>query len=116
MSGSGNESESEQLQKGVAVVSRDSTVVTPITNAEQVKLQIAQLLTALQEKLPGYESLLHTIHRALATDPDVVQVLTEEEIGTICVGLSKRTSIFIAAKEADKKVKKGGKVTLDELM
>lgn len=94
----------------------DSTVVVPLTNSEQIKARIADLLEALQKQLPSYESLLHTIHRNLATDPDTVSLLTEEEIGVICAGLAKRTGVFIAKVEAEKMVKGGkGKVKLEEL-
>lgn len=95
--------------------SQDSTVVTPIDNSEQIKSRIADLLEALQKNLPGYESLLHTIHRNLATDPATVQLLTEEEIGVICAGLSKRTGVQIAKEAAEKMVRKKGKVDLSEL-
>ena len=101
--------------------SADSIVVTtvPLTMADQVKERIRQLQEALQQQLPGYESLLHTIHRNLATDPDTVHLLSEEEIGVICAGLSKRTGVFIAKDVAEKMVKgaKSGKskVTLDDL-
>lgn len=94
----------------------DSTVITPVSLsvAEQMKTKIAELLEALQKQLPGYESLLHTIHRNLANDPDTVHLLSDEEIGVICAGLAKRTGVFIAKAEVEKKSGKG-KTTLGDL-
>jgi hypothetical protein len=90
-------------------------VVAPLPQAEVIKVQIAQLAASLQERLPGYESLLHTIHRNLATDPDTVHFLSDEEIGVIVAGLQKKTGTEIAKAEAKKMTKKGGKVDLGEL-
>lgn len=93
----------------------DSTVTIPLANSDIIKGRIAELLTLLQQNAPGYESLLHTIHRNLAIDPDTVHLLTEEEIGIICSGLQKRTGVAIAKEEVSKMKRKGGKVTLDDL-
>ena len=95
--------------------SANAIVSAPLSNAEQIKGRILQLQEALQKQLPGYESLLHTIHANLAKDPETVHLLSEEEIGTICAGLSKRTGVFIAAESLKKKAPKAGKVTLDDL-
>ncbi len=88
----------------------------PLTAAEAIKSKIADLCEALQKQLPSYESLLHTIHRNLATDPDTVQFLTDEEIGIICAGLSKKTGIMIAKAEADKMSRSKKKVDLGDLV
>jgi hypothetical protein len=93
----------------------DSTVVTSLSNSDQIKSRIADLQIALQERLPGYESLLHTIHRNLATDPETVHLLSDEEIGVICAGLSKRTGTFISAIEAKKTSKNLKGIKVDDL-
>lgn len=93
------------------------TVSIPLTVAEQMKERILSLQEALQQQLPGYESLLHTIHRNLASDPDTVHLLSEEEIGVIVAALSKRTGVLIM-KEIEEKAKKSvksGKVVLGDL-
>lgn len=92
----------------------DSTTVVSLSSAELLKARIVQLQEALQKQLPGYESLLHTIHTNLQQSPDTVHLLEDEEIGVIVAGLQKRTNTFIAVKEANKTVKKG-KVALDDL-
>jgi hypothetical protein len=100
--------------------SQDSTVTVPLTQAEQVRGRILELQEALQQNMPGYEGLLHTIHRNLAQDPDTVHLLSEEEIGIICLGLSKRTGVFIAQEKEGKSGSgsggKKGKATLDDLI
>lgn len=96
---------------------QDSTTTIPLppTEAEQIKSRILDLQEALQKQLPSYESLLHTIHTNLAKSADTVQFLTDEEIGIICAGLSKKTGVVIAQAEA-KKVKSGKtKISVDDL-
>lgn len=102
----------------MATPDRDSTVTVPLTNAEEISGKIESLKEALQQRLPSYESLLHTIHRNLANDPSTVHLLSEEQIGIICAGLQKKTGVFIANAEAEKTVKSGkktGKVDVSEL-
>lgn len=67
-----------------------------VEQLEIVQSRIAELKHSLQQQIPGYEKLLHTIHRALQSDPETVTLLTEEQIGVICAGLSKRTDVKIA--------------------
>lgn len=76
-----------------------STTSIPLGNAEQLVNKINELQTSLQENSPGYESLLYTIHTNLAKDPDMVHLLTEEQIGVIVSGLSKKKVITIATTE-----------------
>lgn len=83
--------------------------------AETIKQQIEELKEKLQQSVPGYESLLHTIHRALAASPDTVHLLTDEQIGVICAGLKKRTNVVVF-EETVKKVSKKGKIELTDLM
>lgn len=94
--------------------SQDSMIVSSLSKAEQVKGMIEQLQKQLQERQPGYESLLHTIHRQLAIDPDTVQVLSEQEIGIICAGLQKRTGVFLV-KEDVKKSSSSKKLSVNDL-
>jgi len=97
----------------------DSTVTAPLSMADQLRDKIYQLRTSLQERLPNYESLLHTIHRSLAMQPDTVHLLSEEEIGIIVAGLSIKTNTFIAQDKAKKSVEKAksgkGKIGVSDL-
>lgn len=90
-----------------------NTSPTPLPAADQVVNRINELQTALQQSLPSYESLLHQIHVGLAKDPDVVHLLTEEQIGTICAGLSKKKNITIALASKSKTTTVGGKKLKD---
>lgn len=96
-------------------MSQASTVTASLTSAEQIKDKILRLRTALQQQLPNYESLLQIIHMNLSKDPDVVHLLTEEEIGVICAGLQKKTMVVIISGELKKKSPGKGKVALDDL-
>jgi len=96
----------------------NSTVVTALSSAEQIKGRIEELKDAMQKQLPNYESHLMMIHRALQNDRETVQMLTEQEIGVICAALSKKTGMRIAEQESaklQKKAAKGGKITLADL-
>lgn len=75
----------------------------PLSAAEQVSARIADLQVALQTQSPAYESMLHTIHVALHRDEEIVNLLKPEEIGTICMALSKKKNVIIAAIETKSK-------------
>ena len=92
----------------------NSVVVTTMSAAEQIKEKIKHLYENLQASLPHYEHQLHVIHQALLKSPDTVHLLTEQEVGIIVSGLSKKTGIIIAEKEKKKSANK--KVTLEDLM
>jgi hypothetical protein len=87
----------------------------PLSNADQIIGMITNLQQQLQTSAPGYESLLHKIHRALATDEDLVHLLTEEQVGTIVAGLQKRKNIVINTEKAKSGGKGGPRVTVDDL-
>lgn len=64
--------------------------------AYQVKEAIASLQNALLSAHPEMPMLLRKIHTTLRNDPEVVTLLTEEEIGVIVNGLSEQTKTTIA--------------------
>jgi hypothetical protein len=74
---------------------------TPLSAADQMVAKIAQLQEMLQQNAPGYEGLLHQLHVQLHKDEDLTHMLTEEQIGVIVAGLSKRKQVVIS--EAIKK-------------
>jgi hypothetical protein len=82
------------------VQERKASLPAPLDFGQQVISRIGELQTALQAGTPNYEMLLHTIHVALTRDEAVVHLLTEEQIGIICAGLSKRKSVVIAQSAA----------------
>lgn len=91
---------------------------TQLTSVEQVKQRISELHTALTSRLPGYEGLLQIIHRNLANDPDVVTLLSKEEVGTVVAALSQRKGIVLAKAAGSGKTSSGKKlsqITTDDL-
>ena len=93
---------------------QDSTTVAPLGEADQLRAKIMDLQSSMQRQAPNYEHLLHTIHSALARSPDTVHLLSDEEIGVIVAGLSKKTNVVISAQLARKKDSLKG-VTLNDL-
>lgn len=75
----------------------------PLSEIEQISSKIADLQLMLQTAAPGYEGLLHQIHVALIKDDALVHLLSEEQIGTICVGLAKKKNLVIADAETKSK-------------
>lgn len=69
---------------------------TPLPAVAHIKQKIIELQEQLQTQQPGYESLLFTIHKQLAGDEETVHLLSEEEIGVIFAGLSKKKNIIVA--------------------
>ena len=84
--------------------------------------KLADLEEKLRASAPGYESLLFSIHKQLSSDEQLVHLLTDEQIGIIVAGLTKRKSIVLAdiGKKTTSNTKIGGKrlkdFTLEDLM
>jgi hypothetical protein len=95
----------------------DSINTTPLTPAEQIVARINELQAALAANAPNYQGLLHTIHQALIKDQEAVHLLTEEQIGVICAGLTKNKNVVIATAVAKSKTpsKKLAGIGLDDL-
>lgn len=83
----------------------------PLNNAQQISEKLEALKTALQTASPGYESLLHTIHVALSKDEAITYLLSPEEIGVLCAGLSKKKGVVITASTAKGKTAGGKKLS-----
>ncbi|CAN5950703.1 unnamed protein product [Sphagnum jensenii] len=95
--------------------SDDSVATTEMTIVAQISDKILALQTALSKQLPSYEGLLHVIHRTLAQQPETVHFLTDEEIGIICAGLSKKTGVVLSAKDKKITAKSLKGITADDL-
>lgn len=70
-----------------------------------IAMEMAELEAALDAHVPGFVSILSTIHKKLKADPDVVTLLDEEEIAVIVAGLEKHTNVTIVAPSAVKAAK-----------
>jgi len=64
--------------------------------AFELQEKIATLQAHLLESHPQIPVLLRTIHTQLRADPEIVTLLTEDEIGIIVAGLSVQTKVAIA--------------------
>ena len=84
-------------------------------NAYVVKEAIADLETKLLSQHPEMPILLRKIHQQLKADPEVVTLLTEDEIGVIVNGLSKQTNTVIATSIAKGKSKSIKSIGLSDL-
>lgn len=58
--------------------------------------KVADLQTKLLEAHPAMPTLLHQIHSLLQKDPELVTLMSEEEIGTIVNGLKVQTATSIS--------------------
>lgn len=76
---------------------------------QRVKEKMAELEEALETALPNFPIILRDIHNSLRSDPDIVTLLSEEEIAVIVRGLEAHAGIEIApikAKSATSRAKK----------
>jgi hypothetical protein len=92
----------------------------PLSNIDQLAEKLLELQRRLQQQQPNYEQLLQIIHRELQKDENMVHLLSDEQVGTIVAGLSKKKGIVIAemAKTASGKVKENKRlaaVTVEDL-
>lgn len=85
----------------------------PLTAADQVVSMIEELKVQMQTQAPGYESMLHRIHTILSKDDNLAYLLTEEQIGVIVSGLSKKKNVVLASTTTKKKSMKN--LSLDDL-
>ena len=81
---------------------------------EPFKMKLAELEQQLNEQVPGFATTLRDIHREMATDPNVVTILSDEEISIIVQGLARHmdTTVVVAKKSSSKRTQP---LTIDEL-
>ena len=88
---------------------------SPLSTADQLREQIAQLQDALISANPGMPTMLRTIHAALRADPTNVTLLSPEEVGIVVSGLMKQTNTVIAAGIVKSTKKSGKNISVDDL-
>lgn len=76
-----------------------------------VRDRIAGLANALEEKNPGIENYLSAINMDVRQYPELMHMLSEEEIAAIYKGLQTKTGIHVTVKTAKKK---GNQSKLDD--
>lgn len=90
---------------------------TAFTAFDLISQRISDLQSALSSASPGYENHLIIIHKALQKDEECVHLLTEEQIGVIVAGLSKKKNIVIneAIVKKTRSSKSASKLTVEDL-
>lgn len=86
-----------------------------IDQAFQVREKLAQLEEALLAGTPNMPTLLRDIHTNLKADPDVITILSPEEVSILVNGLKKQTNTEIAIKAIKKKTKPVSRMTVGDL-
>jgi DNA polymerase III psi subunit len=66
-----------------------------MTPHEILSIKIAELQQSVQASLPNMPTLLRDIHANLKLDPEIVTLLSPEQVSIIVAGLSKQTSTTI---------------------
>ena len=110
---------SKTLEKAedMETASRESSKASSVVQSEHsLSMKLAELETALKTGDPQFSYRLRDIHQTLRTDPEIVTILSEEEIGLIVAGCCKHTDItIVAASSKSKTGKKSQPITADML-
>lgn len=64
-------------------------------SVDDIKEKLAQMQTALTDSHPLIPSLLRTIHQQLKADPEIVTLLSEEEINIVVRGLEHQAKVHL---------------------
>lgn len=88
-----------------------------MNSAEIIKEKLYQLESKLKENVPNIKELLRDIHTSLKKDPDVVTILSEEEVSMLVKGLVKQTQSTVIDKvlKTKKSKKELQQTTLEDL-
>lgn len=89
----------------IQTVLEDLPKVVKERKTHPIAMEMAELEAALDAQVPGFVSILSTIHKKLKADPNVVTLLDDEEIAVIVAGLEKHTNVTIVAPSAVKAAK-----------
>lgn len=65
------------------------------TSHEAISIRIQELYDSVQSTLPNMPTLLREIHSNLKQDPELVTLLSPEQVSIIVSGLSKQTQTTI---------------------
>lgn len=73
-----------------------------MSTVQHVQGKLAELQEALDEQVPGFAYILKDIHESLRADPEVVTILTDEEISVIVKGLERHAGQVVVPAKAKK--------------
>lgn len=87
-----------------------------MTPHEAISLKILELDASLKASTPNMATLLREVHQNLRLDPDIVTLLSPEEVSIIVSGLSKQTQTqIITAITSGGKGKSLKKISIDDI-
>lgn len=72
-------------------------MATPLTSVDDIHQRVADLQAQLDTASPGIATHLLRIHSDLGKSPELLHVLSEDEIATIAKGLQVQSGIQILA-------------------
>lgn len=75
-------------------------------------MELAELEQALLQQLPEFKTILKDIHGKLRQDPELVAIMSEEEIELVVRGLTKHATVEIIAPKAAKAARKSAKTPI----
>lgn len=79
-----------------------NTVLATTPEYAKVYEDLCLLEQQLNENIPGFVMTLRDIHRAQAQDPNIVTIMTDEEIGIILTGLQRHMAVEVIVPKASK--------------
>lgn len=82
---------------------------------QEIQMNIAELEEALISTHPEMPVLLRKIHTKLKNDPEIVTLLSEEEINTVIRGLEVQTNVSLAPASKPKAEKKSSNTAAGRL-
>jgi len=87
-----------------------------MTPHEIISLKIQELYDSVQQTLPNMPTILRDIHTNLRQDPELVTLLSPEQVSVIVSGLSKQTqTTIIASVVSGSKGKSFKKISVDDI-
>jgi hypothetical protein len=75
-------------------------MATPLTEADAIHQRIAELQEELDKASPNIATHLLKIHKDLAASPELLHILSEDEIAVIAKGLQVQSQVQIVAPKA----------------
>jgi hypothetical protein len=75
-------------------------MATPLTDAQEIHQRISELQAELDKASPGIATHLLRIHKDLAASPELLHILSEDEIAIIAKGLQVQSQVQIVAPKA----------------
>lgn len=84
---------------------------------EQVKMKIAELSQAIDQRMPNYATMLDTIHKEFRGQPELMYKLDDTEIAQVIKGLETfhQTTIVTPREKKPISAKRGASMSEDDV-